>query len=72
MDYSPLDDAIDDLSSVYPDHELIIVGDYNLAGVTPENHHNLAVEYFQTASYRIKAKVSPILVYIIRISHSSL
>ena len=34
FDYGTHADAINDLSSVYPDHELIIIGDYNLPGVT--------------------------------------
>ena len=60
-DYSSHADAIDDLSSVYHDRELIIVGDYNIRGVTWKNPHNLDVEYFPAISQPIKAKVSPIL-----------
>ena len=40
---------------------MIIVGDYNLPGVTKKYHHNLDVEYFPGTSQRIKAKVLPIL-----------
>ena len=48
-DYSGHADAIGDLSSTYPDNELIIIGNFNLFGVF-WIYHNFDVEYCRTIS----------------------